>query len=85
MQVIGPWYSPQQCPRANRLVLQQLLAHAEAGINIVADVLASSPVRQLLAAADFTCVGKNALMAKGDTGGIDLTRMVSLASLGSIG
>jgi hypothetical protein len=85
MQVIGPWYSPQQCPRANRVVLQKLLAHAQPGSCIVADVLSSSPVGQLLAAANFTCVGKNALMVKGGAGDINLTSMVSLASLGSIG
>ncbi len=85
LQIIGPWYSPPQCPRSNRLVLQKILAAAHPKIEIVADMLASSPVRQLLLAAGFNCVGSNALMVKGDASEVDLSMMVSLASLGSVG
>jgi len=46
------------------------------------DILKSSPVRQLLTATGFSCVGSNALMAQGDTSRVQIKTMVSLASLG---
>jgi len=85
LQMIGPWYSPPQCPRANRKILQDILALAEPNLELIVDVLKSSPVRQLLAAAGFQCTGYNALMVKGSASGVRLDEMVALASLGSIG
>jgi GNAT superfamily N-acetyltransferase len=84
MRVIGPWLSPELCPRENRLLLTALLAAAGPGEELVADVLASSPVASLLAAAGFAPAGYNDLMLRGEAAG-DLTRLVALASLGSMG
>jgi hypothetical protein len=77
LQVIGPWYSRDLCPRSNRVVLQQLLANADPTVEVVADTL--------LAAAQFKKVGQAALMAYGDRSAIKLSSMVALASLGSVG
>lgn len=85
LQILGPWYSPNHCPRAGRQVLQQLLANADPATEIVADLLASSPERPLLAAAGFEPAGSVALMAKGAIASVDLGMMVCLASLGSVG
>ena len=85
LQIIGPWYSPSCCPRVNRQLLQQILAAADPDVEIVVDILSSSPLRQLLTAAGFACTGKNSLMVLGDGDAPDLSMMGSLASLGSIG
>lgn len=85
MRVIGPWVSPELCPRENRMLLMALLSAAGEGEELVADVLASSPLKPLLAAAGFTAGGYNDLMVRGETAGIDLSRLVALASLGSMG
>jgi GNAT superfamily N-acetyltransferase len=85
MRVIGPWVSPELCPRENRLLLTALLAAAGEGVELVADVLASSPLKPLLNAAGFAGGGRSALMVRGEVAGIDLSRLVSLASLGSMG
>jgi predicted GNAT family N-acyltransferase len=85
MQILGPWYSRSLCPRANRRLLQQALAAADPSVEIVADILASSPLRQLLAATGFTLSGHNRLMMKGTSPVVDLNAMVALASLGSVG
>jgi GNAT superfamily N-acetyltransferase len=85
MRVVGPWASAELCPRENRRVLTALLAAARPGEELVADVLVSSPVAMLLTAAGFAPAGFNDLMLKGEAGGADLSRLVSLASLGSMG
>ena len=85
LQIIGPWYSPSGCPRTNRLLLQKILTGANPHDEIVVDLLASTPIRQLLAAAGFACKGKNLLMVLGDAGHVQRDMMVSLASLGSVG
>lgn len=85
LQIIGPWYSSTGCPRSNRLLLQKILAEADPNVELVVDVLQSSPIRQLLSATGFSCVGSNALMVQGDTTRVQIKTMVSLASLGSIG
>jgi GNAT superfamily N-acetyltransferase len=85
MQILGPWYSPSLCPRANRQLLQQVLAAADPTLEIVIDLLSSSTLRLLLAAAGFSPVGKNLLMARGSNTAVDLHVQVALASLGSLG
>jgi len=85
LQIVGPWYSSKGCPRSNRLLLQKIFAEADPNVELVVDVLKSSPVRQLLVATGFSCVGMNALMMLGETGSVQKEMMVSLASLGSIG
>lgn len=85
LRVLGPWVSPNLCPRENRLVLAGILGAAGEGDQIVADVLESSPLGSLLMAADFSVRGRCDLMAKGPGAGVDLKAAVALASLGSIG
>jgi GNAT superfamily N-acetyltransferase len=85
LQLIGPWYSADACPRSNRQLLQQLLAAAEPGVELASDVLVSSPLRTLLVASGFQAVGRTLLMARGDTSAVDLSQLVALASLGSFG
>jgi len=85
LQIVGPWYSSTSCPRSNRLLLQKILAEADPNVELVIDILKSSPVRQLLTATGFSCAGKNALMVLGDACHVRRDMMVSLASLGSIG
>jgi len=85
MQILGPWYSPNLCPRANRRLLQQALAVADPTREIVADLLASSPLRQLLAGAGLSPAGMNLLMVRGSHSAVDLRMLVTLASLGSMG
>ena len=85
VQIIGPWYSQSNCQRANRQLLQVLLATADSKIEIVADLLASSPLRRQLAAAGFEKTGEAALMIRGEPHAIQLEMIVSLASLGSLG
>ena len=83
MQIIGPWYSDDLCPRSNRILLQQLFAAADPSVEIVADVIASSPIRSLWAASGFEPSGVTTLMACGDTDYVATGKMVALASLGS--
>ena len=84
-RVIGPWITPDLCPRENRLLLRDLLSSAPGGTRLVCDVFDRSPVRSLLRAADFTVSGRTALMVRGAAREVDLAPLVSLASLGSIG
>jgi len=85
MQIIGPWYSKDPCSRSNRKLLQQLIAVANPSVEIVVDLLASSPIRSLLAAAGFQPAGETALMASGESSQVDFKKMIALASLGSVG
>ncbi len=85
VQIIGPWYSPSCFPRANRQLLQRILSAADPDGEIVVDIRASSPIRQLIAAAGFDRAGSTSLMRKGAPAPDGLSTMVSLASLGSFG
>ena len=88
LQVLGPWYSREFCPRENRLVLRAALEAAGAG-ELVVDALASAPVAALLAAAGFQPRGECALMVRGGASprhpAGNLSGLVALASLGSMG
>ncbi|MBW2476888.1 MAG: GNAT family N-acetyltransferase [Deltaproteobacteria bacterium] len=86
MQVIGPWYSKNDCPRTYRRLLQQILVAAKCQArDLVIDVCAASALRSLLAAAGFARCGSTTLMVQGSRQDVALHEMVSLASLGSIG
>lgn len=85
LQVLGPWISQELCPRENRKLIMAVLATAPSGREIVCDVPASSPVQALLHAAGFQPQGSCALMACGEIDEVNLTPLVSLASLGSMG
>lgn len=85
LQIIGPWYSESCCPRTNQQLLQVMLSVAEPEIEVVIDMIASSPLRSLMAASGFELSGNTVLMARGNFQEVDLKKMVSLASLGSFG
>jgi GNAT superfamily N-acetyltransferase len=85
MRVIGPWVSAESCPRENRLVLTALLSAATPGTELAADILESSPAGALLAAAGFEPRVRTDLMVLGPASGVQLSQLVALASLGSIG
>lgn len=85
MRVLGPWLSPERCPRESRRLLVAALEGAGPGVEVVADVLESSGMAALLAAAGFERRGGVELMVHGDAAGVELGGLVALASLGSIG
>jgi len=85
LQILGPWYSPNMCPRGNRLLLQEVLAARKPKLELVIDLLAPSPLKPLLVASGFACQGRSALMVHGTPHAVALQEMVALASLGSIG
>lgn len=85
MRVLGPWVAPERCPREIRLLLVAALEAAAAGVEVVTDVLESAGMDALLAAAGFERRGTTELMVHGEAAGVDLGRLVALASLGSIG
>ncbi|HXV21379.1 MAG TPA: GNAT family N-acetyltransferase [Desulfuromonadales bacterium] len=85
MQVLGPWISAECCPRENRRLLLAVLGAAAERTELVTDAIESSPLQSLLRAAGFTRQGRCDLMVRGETGGVRLADLVSLASLGSMG
>jgi GNAT superfamily N-acetyltransferase len=85
MQVLGPWISPDLCPRENRRLLLAVLGATAERTELVTDVIESSPLQSLLRAAGFNRQGRCELMVRGETGGVRLANLVALASLGSMG
>lgn len=85
LQILGPWYAAGASPDAHRQLLATMLAALDPHVEVVADLLASSPGPALCELAGFRLAGRTTLMAYGDIGAVDLRRMVSLASLGSVG
>lgn len=57
MRVLGPWLSEASCPRKSRQLLAAALEAAGPGVEVVADVLESSGLAPLLAAAGFAPPG----------------------------
>jgi ribosomal protein S18 acetylase RimI-like enzyme len=85
LQVLGPWYGAADDLSAHRELLQVATNLADPETELVVDLLTSSPVKQLLPEYGFHCTGRNSLMVKGGVDGVNLSAMVSLASLGSLG
>ncbi len=83
MRVLGPWIRDTEADVA--AVLSAAIATTSAGIEIVIDVLRSSGLDMHLQQAGFRRQGYNALMAQGSTDHVDLSRIISLASPGSMG
>lgn len=82
---LGPWLSPERCPRENRLVLTMALEKTPADRLLVVDLLASSEMGMLLRSAGFVKTGSNELMCLAEQEVPRLGGVVALASLGSIG
>jgi N-acetylglutamate synthase-like GNAT family acetyltransferase len=83
LQLLGPWYSGSGT--AQRPLLTEIVAAADPARELVVDLFSSSSVQPWLAAAGFVRCGRSPLMARGETSAVQLQRMVSLASLGSVG
>ncbi len=84
LQVLGPWFSREFCPRENRMVLAAALEATGTG-ELVVDTVASAPVAGLLVVAGFERRGECALMVRGGGPSGNLAGLVALASLGSMG
>jgi GNAT superfamily N-acetyltransferase len=85
LQILGPWFSDGAGEDDHRQLLAAAAASARPGEELVADVLAGALPPRILQQAGFTLQGSSRLMVKGDAAGIDLDRLVSFASLGSMG
>jgi GNAT superfamily N-acetyltransferase len=85
MQILGPWFGDDAGEDDHRRLLATAVAAANPGEELVADVLAGALPPQVLQDAGFTRQGSARLMVRGDAAGVDLSRMVSFASLGSMG
>lgn len=85
MQVLGPWTSAELCPRENRRLLLAVMAAAGEKVELVADILESSPLQSLLRAAGFSRRGRCELMVRGRVNNVRMDKLVALASLGSCG
>jgi predicted GNAT family N-acyltransferase len=82
IQIIGPWYGRDQAD--HRQLLRHVIAAATPANELVIDLLASSSLQKILIKNGFVYKGSNQLMLKGEVH-VDISRMVSLASLGSVG
>lgn len=82
---LGPWLSPQRCPRENRLLLAEALQKTPHGRLLIVELLVSAELGLLLHGAGFSMTGSNELMCFAEQTAPDLDGVVALASLGSIG
>lgn len=85
VQILGPWYSSSGCSRTSQELVSELLSLADSSVDVVVDMLKSSSLQCVCESHNFTCVGKTALMAYGDTSHVRTEQLISLASPGSIG
>jgi len=85
VQIIGPWYAHETSIHSQHDLLMMVLAAINPRLPAFVDLFASSSLQALCESAGFQFVGSTYLMANGDIGEINLSGMVSLASLGSMG
>lgn len=85
IQVVGPWYSDDVASKENYEMMRQVVAAADPAVALVADVVATPAARSLFESCGFACTGRTTLMVYGEGDAVDLSKMVSLASLGSVG
>jgi len=85
LRILGPWLSPDLCPRSNRMVLTAAMDVCAGGGELAVDVVSGSPVRMLLSASGFRQTGETVLMVRGESGSVKFGEIVALASLGSMG
>jgi ribosomal protein S18 acetylase RimI-like enzyme len=85
LRILGPWYGTGDGEEDHRQLLALAIASANAGEDLAADVLVGTLAPQVLREVGFTLHGGTRLMVRGNADGIDLNRIVSFASLGSMG
>ncbi len=85
VQIIGPWYAHEASIQTHYDLLMMVLEAIDPGLPVFVDLFASSSLQALYESAGFQPVGSTFLMANGDISEINLSGMVSLASLGSMG
>lgn len=85
LQILGPWGTGNADEEEHRQLLSLATGAAKTDEELVIDVRAGALAPQLLKEAGFALLGQTQLMARGDLTGIDLGRLVSFASLGSMG
>ena len=85
LQILGPWITGNADEEEHRQLLSLATGAAKADEELVIDVRAGALAPQLLQDAGFILQGQTQLMVRGDLAGIDLERLVSFASLGSMG
>lgn len=85
LQILGPWFGDSSAVAEHRRLLALAVETASIEEELVVDLRVGSLPPQVLQDAGFVLKGHTRLMARGDVGGIDLNRMVSFASLGSMG
>lgn len=85
LRVLGPWLSPQRCPRADRQIVAQALGAVGGGAELAVDLIGGSPAQQLLHAAGFRQAGETVLMRRGAAPSAPADAVAALATLGSMG
>ncbi|OEU56098.1 MAG: hypothetical protein BA871_07205 [Desulfuromonadales bacterium C00003096] len=85
LQILGPWFSDNSAIAEQRRLLALAVAVANTEEELVVDLRTGALPPQVLQDAGFVLQGHTRLMARGDGAGIDLSRLVSFASLGSMG
>lgn len=85
LQILGPWFADKASEEEHRQLLALAVGSAKVAEELVIDVRGGALTPQLLQEAGFALQGQTQLMVRGDVTGIDLERLVSFASLGSMG
>ncbi len=85
LQILGPWFGSSSAVAEHRRLLTLALETANIDEDLVVDLRTGGLPPQILQDAGFVLQGRTRLMAWGDVSGIDLDRLVSFASLGSMG
>jgi GNAT superfamily N-acetyltransferase len=85
LQILGPWFGESSDAAERRRLLALAAETANIEEEFVIDLRTGSLPPQVLQDAGFVLQGRTRLMARGDVSGIDLNRLVSFASLGSMG
>lgn len=85
LQILGPWFALNSGDLEWRRLLALAVAAADIEEELVVDLRTGAFPSQVLQDSGFILQGRTRLMARGNTADIDLNRLVSFASLGSMG
>lgn len=85
LQILGPWFNDSSIAAESCRLLSLAAETANAEEELVVDLQTGSLPPQVLQDAGFFLQGRTRLMARGDVSEVDLNRLVSFASLGSMG